>query len=53
MVEKTLSEVKHEDGKGNLKQKVKMHKKIPPLVTQFQPSLPNLKSIVKLWTDGI
>lgn len=46
MVEKTLSEVKYKDRKEALKQKTRTHKKLLPPVTQFQPSLPNLNSII-------
>ena len=44
MVEKILSEVKYEERKEALKQKTGTHEKLLPF-KQFQPSLPNLKSI--------
>ena len=47
MVEKNLSEVKYEDRKEALKQKTGTHKKLLSFFKQFQPSLPNLKSILK------
>ena len=46
MVEKVLSEVKYEDRKEAPKQKTGTHKKLLPFSKQFQPPLPNLKSIL-------
>ena len=46
MVEKILSEVKYEERKEALKQKTGTYKKLLPFFKQFQPSLPNLKSIL-------
>ena len=43
-LQRTLSEV--EDGKQALQQKRKENKRILPFVTQFQPSVPNLKQIL-------
>ena len=43
-LQRTLSEV--EDGKPALQQKRKENKRILPFVTQFQPSVPNLKQIL-------
>ena len=45
MVEKILSEVKYEEREQALKQKTGTHEKLLPSFKQFQPSLPNLKSI--------
>ena len=45
-LEKILSEVKYKDRKEALKQKKGKHKKPLPFVKLFQPSLPNLKSIL-------
>jgi len=42
---KTLSEIKYKERKETLKQKTRTHEKLLPFTTQFQPSLPNLKSI--------
>ena len=46
LVDKILSEVNFADRKNALTQKQKAQKKILPLVTQFQPSLPCLKNIL-------
>ena len=46
IVETILSEVKYEDRKEFLKKKMRTQKRLLPFVTQFQPSLPNLKSIL-------
>ena len=47
-VDNIPSEIKHEDRNEALKQKLGTHKTIlQPFVTQFQPSLPNLKNILK------
>ena len=46
MVENILSEVKYEDRKEAVKHKMRTHKRLLPFVAQFQPSLPNLKSIL-------
>ena len=46
LVDKILSEVNFADRKNALTQKQKVHKKILPFVTQFQPSLPCLKNIL-------
>ena len=50
-IQKTLSEVKFEDRKLALQQrKNKKNKLILPFVTQYQPSVPNLKQILmKEW----
>ena len=46
-VEKHLSEVIFTDRKKALEQKNKnARKKIPPFVTQYHPTLPNLKNIL-------
>ena len=46
LVDKILSEVNFAERKNALTQKQKVHKKILPFVTQFQPSLPCLKNIL-------
>ena len=46
MVGKILSEVEYKYRKTALEQKKRTHKKLLPFVTQFQPSLPNLKNIL-------
>ena len=46
----TLSEVIFEDRKLALQRKQKENKRILPFVTQYQPSVPNLKQILmKNW----
>ena len=47
LVDKILSEVKFAERTNALAQKQKAHKKIIPFVTQFHPSLPCLKNILK------
>ena len=47
LIQKTLSEVKFEDRKlALLQRKNKENKRILPFVTQYQPSVPNLKQIL-------
>ena len=47
-VDNIPSETKNGDRNEALKQKLGTHKKIlRPFITQFQPSLPNLKNILK------
>ena len=46
LVDKILPKVNLAERKNALTQKQKAHKKIPPFVTQFQPSLPCLKNIL-------
>ena len=43
MVEKTLWKVKYKDRKEAPKQKMRLHKKLLPFLTQFQPSLPKFE----------
>ena len=47
LVDKILSEVNFAERKNALTQKQKAHKKILPFVTQFQPSLPCSKNIIR------
>ena len=46
MINKHLSEVKHHERKSALQNKTKTHKKILPFVTEYRPSVPNLKKII-------
>ena len=46
LVNKVLAEVQFTDRKSALRQKQKMRKKILPFVTQYNPSVPNLKNIL-------
>ena len=45
-IEKNLSEVNFQDGSQALQQKKKENKRILPFVTQYHPSLPDLKEIL-------
>ena len=47
LVNKVLADVQFTDRKSALRQKPKMRKKIFPLVTQYNPSVLNLKKILK------
>ena len=50
LIQETLSEVKYENRNAALTQKPKENKRILPFVTQYQPSVPNLKQILmKNW----
>ena len=50
LIHETLSEVKFENRNAALTQKPKENKRILPFVTQYQPSVPNLKQILmKNW----
>ena len=50
LIQETLSEVKFENRNAALTQKPKENKRILPFVTQYQPSVPNLKQILmKNW----
>ena len=46
LVNKVLAGVQFTDGKSALLQKQKMRKKMLPFVTQYNPSVPNLKNIL-------
>ena len=46
LVNKVLAEVQFTDRESALRQKQKMRKKILPFVTQYNPSVPNLKNIL-------
>lgn len=46
LVEKILSEVKFTERKSALQEKQKVRKNILPFVTQYNPSVPNLKKII-------
>ena len=46
LIQRTISEVNFEDRKQAVQQKRKENKPILPFVTQFQPSVPNLKKIL-------
>ena len=46
LVNKVLAGVQFTDGKSALHQKQKMRKKMLPFVTQYNPSVPNLKNIL-------
>ena len=46
LVDKVLTDVQFKDRKSALSQKPKMRKKILPFVTQYNPSVPNLKKIL-------
>ena len=43
VIDKHLSEVKHHERMSALQNKTKTHKKILPFVTEYRPSVPNLK----------
>ena len=45
-IDKTLSEVKFSDRKKALQENTKVRKEILPFVTQYNPSVPNLKHIL-------
>ena len=50
LIQETLSEVKFENRNAALTQKPNENKRILPFVTQYQPSVPNLKQIlIKNW----
>ena len=46
LVDKVLTDVQFKDRKSALSQRPKMRKKILPIVTQYNPSVPNLKKIL-------
>ena len=46
VIDKHLSEVKHHERMSALQNKTKTHKKILPFVTEYRPSVPNLKKII-------
>ena len=46
VIDKDLSEVKHHERMSALQNKTKTHKKILPFVTEYRPSVPNLKKII-------
>ena len=46
LIEKTLSEVKYPDRQKALKDNTRVQKEILPFVTQYNPSVPNLKHIL-------
>ena len=46
LIDKTLSEVKFSDRKKALKGNTRVQKEILPFVTQYNPSVPNLKHIL-------
>ena len=46
LIRETLSEVKFENRDATLAQKPEENKRILPFVTQYQPSVPNLKQIL-------
>ena len=45
-IDKTLSEVKFSDRKKALQENTRVRKEILPFVTQYNPSVPNLKHIL-------
>ena len=47
LIDKTLSEVKFSDRKKALKDNTRVQKEILPFVTQYNPSVPNLKHTLK------
>ena len=49
LIDKTLSEVKFSNRKKALQENTKVRKEILPFVTQYNPSVPNLKHILKKW----
>lgn len=51
VIDKHLSEVKHHERMSALQNKTKTHKKILPFVTEYRPSVPNLKKkiIIHKW----
>ena len=51
VIDKHLSEVKHHERMSALQNKTKTHKKILPFVTEYRPSVPNLKK--SSCTNGI
>ena len=46
VIDKHLSEVKHHERMSALQNRTKTHKKILLFVTEFRPSVPNLKKII-------
>ena len=46
LIDKKLPEVKHHKRISALKNKTKTHKKVLPFVTEYRPSVPNLKNII-------
>ena len=44
VIDKHLSEVKQHERMSALQNKTKTHKKILPFVTEYRPSVPNLKN---------
>ena len=46
VIDKHLSEVKHHERMSALQNKTKTYKKILPFVTEYRPSVPNLKKII-------
>ena len=46
VIDKHLSEVKHHERISALQNKIKTHKKLLPFVTEYRPSVPNLKKIL-------
>ena len=51
VIDKHPSEVKHHERMSALQNKTKTHNKIPPFVTEYRPSVPNLKK--SSCTNGI
>ena len=46
LIDETLSEVKYEERMSALKKKNKSHKRILPFVTEYRPSVPNLRNVL-------
>ena len=46
VIDKHLTEVKHHERMSALQNKTKTHKKILPFVTEYRPSVPNLKKTI-------
>ena len=46
LIDKKLPEVKHHERMSALQNKTKTHKKVLPFVTEYRPSVPNLKNII-------
>lgn len=46
LVNKVLSEVKYEERKPALQQKIRAQKRILPFVTQYHPAVTNLKNVL-------
>ena len=46
LIDETLSEVKYEERMSGLKKKNKSHKRILPFVTEYRPSVPNLRNVL-------